>query len=509
VAALAVLGAAAAGSGSQGLGAEQPYVVGSEQDPTRGKGPEGPHYASFTLIREQRYAERFAVERVAVAPDGRELAAVTRASRQGPRAWDFATGRPVELPPVPSSASALAYSRDMRSVAVALEADTIEGTRAGIAVYDLENGKQYGDLQGADGVRALSFSPDGGVLLGAAAEGLVGWDLGSGARSLVLSLPGGADTVSFSSASEVYVAADGGGVVMRVSLRDGAVLESWEGKPGQRALAFSPEGRLLAVGREDGFAVLDLWDGGGKAQRVACSEAVTALGWSASGTVLAAGTSGGLVLAYGVEGVRGVSAGGERTTLPRSGRGAATEEDGALRARPSRAAGAESAGGARAGAEAPLGLDYGRGDSGGGGAGDTSEVGDGGDARRDDPALLGEVEERAEVVATFHVLVLDQLGGDPRSGGALETALRKNVGRLEGCWKKEARKGNKATGELRMGMSVTPDGEGRAVADPDLDTVQNPKLLECVKQHLALPLFAPGLGTMEIELRMVLEEEKQ
>jgi len=105
-----------------------------------------------------------------------------------------------------------------------------------------------------------------------------------------------------------------------------------------------------------------------------------------------------------------------------------------------------------------------------------------------------------DVVVDLGVLLLDQMGGDPRSGTSVEATLQKNIKRLEPCWKKQARAGKLGSGKLILELGVTPNGEGVAIDAPLQDDIGNAKMLECLSERLREPIFGSGLGSLQVEL---------
>jgi hypothetical protein len=507
------------------LAGDTPYVVGSEDDPERveDRSHLGPELVRITLIRTHRYSERFSVESVAVSADGREIAALSRVSREGPKSWDFATGRPLELPPMPGNATVLAYSGDMRSIAAAVQDDVLASERGGVDVYALKDGRAEPRLTGGDDAKDLAFSPDDRTLLAATGDGLIGWELDRGTPLEVVRVPGGADLVAFISASEVLVGSGGGSILMRVALDSGEVAETWEGRGG-RAACVSPDGRFAAIGAVDKFRILDLWSGG-EAQIVPVDGEVASLDWGSSGEVLAVGTAAGAVLVFGVEGVRGLSRGAGETRIsgsraqvdddagPDPDRGRKTEREGDERSRRDERPGRDETRASRSDdrdrwdadasqEERPdygnLGRDEGRG-----------EPGNLGRERGGGETVVAEPEPKIELVAEVTVLILDSFGNDPRTSTKLEKSLRTNLRRLEPCWKREARKDASVVGQVLLPMSVSAEGEGRAFGDPVEDTIGNEKLVQCVQDKLRGNVFPPGLGTLDVELTLAIREELQ
>ena len=456
-------------------GSERVWRPDEEPTPATSADP-GPQHARFTKLRDHRYSERFAVERVALAADGSEVVALTRASREGPRSWDVRSGQARKLPPMSRDASAIGWAPGKDLLAVSIRADVLSGETPGVELVRMSDGSRAGFLERGDAASALAFSPEGTQLAAASGEGVLLWALPGARPSLILELGAGAEAVSWVSPSELMVSADGGARLMRIST-GGAVLESWNGKRADGPVSFSPTGQLVAVGEVNSFKILDLWDGGG-AQQVAITGTVNSLAWSSDGRTLAAGTDEGLVHVYAVEGVRGI----EFSTAPAatsrtSSRGAPPREERA----PERNPREESDPYDLRGAADPLDRGGNQGLSSGGGGGGNPFAG-------------------TEVSADLAVLVLDQMGGDPRTGTTIEAALTKNIKRLEPCWKKQARAGKLSAGKLILEFGVTPNGEGVAVQVPLQDDVGNPKLVECLGERLREPLFGSGLGSLQIEL---------
>ncbi len=437
---------------------EQPYIIGSHDDPNR-VDDSAPTLLEVVRIRQHQYTERFAVERVVVSADGREIAAVTRASRQGPQAWDVASGRSVPLPPMSTSVNAVAYDPAMRWVAASVQADVLDDTSvSGLLIFDLDSGKTRTVLQGGDRARDIAVSPDGSVVVVATADGVLAWDSAGGPARRLLDHRSGVDSVSFSSDDTLSAAVDAGAGVIQVSLRDGRVIERFDAKAGRGAVAVSPDGRYVVVDDAQGLLIQDVWSRG-HTQLVKLTSQVSSLDWSANGAVLVAGTSDGLVMPFEVHGAKGLPVSRGATPLP--DRKESTEEDAAIALRP---------------------------------RGDPEE------SKNPFAALGGEGAPQVE--ARLKVLVLSSFGGDPRDGGKMEKSLQSNIKRLEPCWKREARKKNPSTGKLVFAMGVSANGEGRSIEDPDPDGVGNAKLVECLQGRLAESLFPAGLGDLEIELHV-------
>lgn len=476
--------------------AQDSYIMGEEEE-----GPDlGPQHALFAKLRDHRYSERFAVERVALAADGSEVAAITRASREGAKSWDLDSGRSRKLPPMSRDAATLAWSPAKDLLAVTVMADVLSGGQAGIELLRMSDGSSAGFLVGGEMAKSMAFSPDGSALAAALGDGVVIYDLPGGRGRLALELGSGADAVSWLSPSQLMVAADGGARILRVDA-SGDVLESWEGKRSDGGIAFSPTGRFIAIGQEGEFRVLDLWNGGG-AQRVLVEGAVTSLAWSLTGKVVAAGTDVGLIHMFAVDGVPGVAYSKDPAASSRGG------------SRTARAGGRDDD---RGDAERD---DRGRDDRGDAGRDDRrrDDRRDTGrdDRNRDDLLTLGRGERTSgeggggssastDLESSLKVLVLDSMSSDPRDGGSIEGALKKNIKRIEPCWKRQVRAGKLSAGKMVLELGVNANGEGVGIQSPLEDTFGNEKLLECLGERLREPLFGSGLGSIELELTIELQ----
>ncbi len=477
---LALLGVSLSLGPAAHAGSERVWRPGEEQ--VEQVTPEvGPEHARFAKLRDHRYSERFAVERIAVAADGSEIVALTRASREGPRSWDLGTGRSLDLPVVSRDAATVAWAPGKDLLALSIRSDVLSGERAGVQLVRVSDGSSAGFLEGGATASGLAFSPDGARLAAATGEGVLIWTLPGGRPELAVPIPDGADTVSWVSPSELMVSGDGGARLLRASV-SGEILESWNGKRSDGPVAFSPTGQLVAVGDVNFVKVLDLWDGGGT-QKVPVTGTVNALGWSLSGAVFVAGTDEGLVHVFAVDGVRGIdfvsgasASGGSRRASAPADVGDRTERASDRTA--SRTEDPNEIYDLRGSAD-PL-------DRGG-----SPTTGGGGAA-----GGFGSAELQAEI----SVLLLEQMGGDPRSAASVEAALKKNLKRLEPCWKKQARAGKVGAGKLVLEMGVTPNGEGVAIDAPLQDDLGNDKLLECLRDRLREPLFGSGLGSLQVEL---------
>jgi len=466
--------------------AQEPYVIGGEDDPRVPKqsAADSVVHAKATLVGTLQYSNQFAVERVALAPDGQEVAAVTRASHEGLKAWETATGTKLQLPPTPDTSGALAYSHDMGLLAVAARRNPLaRGSQGGLFLYDMASGELLENVPGGEEATSMAFSPDNSVLLVASDDGILSWRPGkrSERAGLFLDLREGADWISFASQREVYVAANGGGLVLKVSYPDGEVLKSWRSNSSKGAVATSPDGSLVARSEGNILQLHRLHGGDSGIQAIDAGDRITALSWGASGTSLAAGTSSGKVLLYRLDGVRRlpVATGPARAESS----AARSQQPGArvLRPPPERPnqQPAQSSAGPKRETRTPR----------------TRGLAP--------PRPIGP-SKRAQVVPRFEVLILRQIDGDPRTSRSMEEALRARTRKLDGCWYKALRKKQPVAGQLVLDLSVSPEGEGRSLSAPLKDTIGNRDLHLCLVDRLRGDVFGPGLGGAEIQLSLQL-----
>lgn len=479
--------------------ADDVYIMGEDED----TGPDlGPQHTTVTKLRDHRYSERFSVERVTLAADGSEVVALTRASREGAKAWDLGTGRSRKLPPMSRDAATLAWSPAKDVLAVTVMADVLSGMQAGIELLSMADGRSLGFLVGGETAKSLAFSPDGTKLAAATGDGVLIYELPGGRSRLAVELGGGADAVSWVSPSQIMVATEAGARVMRTDL-DGNVQESWTGARSDGGVCFSPTGQYLVVGAEGELNIVELWGGGGT-QRVLLDGAVTSLAWSMNGRTLAAGTDIGKVHVFIVEGAAGI----EYAREPAAGRGRGSASRNERDDRDDRDDRRDDRGRDDLGRDDRTARDdRGRDDRGGG----SNERDDGlitlrGDDRTRDTSGGGDNGGggAVDLEASLSVLVLDSMSSDPRDGASMESSLNKSIKRLEPCWKRQARAGKLTAGKLVLELGVNANGEGVAVQTPLEDTFENDKLLSCLGERLRESLFGSGLGSMDVELTIEL-----
>jgi WD40 repeat protein len=188
------------------------------------------------------------VEKIAFSPDGKLLAGA--GADAVVYLWDTVTGKEVRrLEGHNREASALAFSAQGNVLAV--------GDARDIRLWDVAGGKLLHTLKGHMGrVYSVALSPDGQKVAGA---GMGIWATGNG--TLVHDAPAKkpyARAVVFSKDGK-YLLAAGSEATVVWETAGGTKVDHLAG-PGSRQLcvALSPDGRLLAMGGEDG--VVRLWD---------------------------------------------------------------------------------------------------------------------------------------------------------------------------------------------------------------------------------------------------------
>ena len=181
----------------------------------------------------------------------------------------------------------------------------------------LADGYAYPDAgtPGQRGAGALAFSPDGGVLAVCAPGGPAClWDMTNGNMTAVLASPGSEDpgkpaapqvtALAFSPDGQLLAAADAAGrtALWSPGARHPAALLPQPESGGVTALAFSPDGSTLAAGGADGITCL--WDVATRSETGALTRleggGVPGVAFSPDGLTLAAGGADGITCLWDV-----------------------------------------------------------------------------------------------------------------------------------------------------------------------------------------------------------------
>ena len=469
---MAVLGCALSFFAHNAL-AERPYIVGGKNDPAQRSTQDedkGELQLRVELLRSYRYDPRYAAARVNVAPGGQAVSALGRLSQSGPVAWDLGSGQRRQLPRTERTARQLAFDFEMRRLATA----TVEGSAGGIDLYDLDTGKLLRRLEGGSEAHDLAFSPDGKVIVAATRAGVFAWDLREQRSTPSLITGEDSDSVVFSSADELLVAGQSGALLQVYSFSKGRVVER-PSAPGGGASAWSPDGRHVALAGRAGVRILDLKTG--HDQEIPSGQEIVSVDWGASGQVIAAGTAGGEILVYLVDGVAGARTEGE--TRLNGGETSLNGGETSLKTgrRESVPAAAQSQSRRVPARQAPA---VGR-------------------------IPVPQREEKVTIEASYKVVILKRFDADPREGKDLERRLRGKGTKLAGCWNKELRQGKTAAGRLEVTMDVTPDGEGRGFGEVLENSLKNDRLTDCIEDKLRGALFPAGLDDLNIHLTIELK----
>ena len=186
--------------------------------------------------------------------------------------WDLETGSKLstlKLTEKHDSIAALAFAKNNATL-ISL------GHAREITHWDVNTGRKLGDTMSVDPYTAAVFSEDGGIFAAGDSNGITRlWDIATGTRRSTLAEP-------FSEAEN----------------------------PGIRALAFSPDGKMIASGSDDKTAVLWHTQNNAKLATLKGHEGwVTAVAFSADGKTLATGDANKIVKLWDV------NMGRERATL--------------------------------------------------------------------------------------------------------------------------------------------------------------------------------------------------
>jgi WD40 repeat protein len=235
---------------------------------------------------------------VSFSPDGKILAILD--GKKTIKLWDVKTGKEIRMLEGHSGAvSSVSFSPDGRILASGKWGETI--------LWDVMSGEKIRTLGG--GLHVF-FSPDGKILASDSRDGLKLWDVESGNELATVPVSLGGRAVSavgtvFSPNGRILATAEGDDRFSdkpftklwdMKSLKEIRALQGHAQIVWIRSVSFSPDGKILATGSDDG--IIRLWDIESAKQRVMVkgrSLAVEHLSFSPDGKILASGSKNGII----------------------------------------------------------------------------------------------------------------------------------------------------------------------------------------------------------------------
>ena len=199
---------------------------------------------------------------LAFSPDGKTLA--TCSYDKMIKLWDVASGKEIKnLKDHTDAVFAVAFSPDGKRLASAAADRTVK-------LWDVASGERVYTLSDAlDAVNTIAFHPSGKFLAGAGADRIIHiWELGDKDGKRIRSLISHEDAINviaYSPDGKTIISTGADKAIKLWNAADLSELKVFEWQPDWvLALAFSPDGKQLVVGRYDGSVVsYDLKTGNG------------------------------------------------------------------------------------------------------------------------------------------------------------------------------------------------------------------------------------------------------
>jgi WD40 repeat protein/class 3 adenylate cyclase len=230
------------------------------------------------------------VSSIVFSPDGNHIA--TSSKDQSGKIWDRETGQ--ELAPFIHAVWVhnVAFSNDSKSIATGDGNGTVK-------IWDATNGQELTSFAAhPSAVLSLTFSNDGTTLTTASQDGTVRiWDLGIIGEDLALPTGGISDTL----VGEANPAYSPDGKLIAVGLRNGTI-PVWDAASGMKRMtlrghegsvhkiAFSPDGTKLVSASNDWTAkIWDVQTGSSLLTLIGHDERVSSVAWSPDGKLVATG----------------------------------------------------------------------------------------------------------------------------------------------------------------------------------------------------------------------------